>query len=409
MVADRLPEWGVARSVSALAIDVADAAVFVVGHVLAVLLSSAVWLALGALFAAVLPAVGGTVRLPAVVTADALATLVWLALVVVGPAVVVARVLRAPVHARLTDRPVVVLVPPLVFLGVVFGVVTVVGVSLPATLALVVAAFVLVRRVVHLYAQHVRTGALTRTGRFRLATLALLPLSLLLLFLGAGLLDGVVPLGDTGAALLRDALVALGLPPQAAVRDASLDVRVLALVATPVVLCTGYVLVQATSALALALAENEDAGPVPVVDRVATGPVALPASGSVAGWLWTALGGSQPATGSVVTLPDSKADWKYDDPEAERAHRRARRRDPSEAVAIGEVVPLVLEEADYSSSPPTVMGSRHALKVFVEDVPGGLSRRDTICVKVTDYGGKRTSAEAVFLARGDCSGVDRDR
>jgi len=53
------------------------------------------------------------------------------------------------------------------------------------------------------------------------------------------------------------------------------------------------------------------------------------------------------------------------------------------------------------------MGSRNALKVFVEDVPRGLSERDTVCVKVTDYGGKRTSAEAVFLSRGRCSKADR--
>ena len=118
MVSDRLPEWGVTRSTSTLAIDVLDAAVFVVGHFLAVLLSSAVWLALGALFAAVLPAISGAVPLPDGVTAEVAATLVWLAIVVVGPPVVVARVLYAPVHARLTDHPIVVLVPPILLLGV---------------------------------------------------------------------------------------------------------------------------------------------------------------------------------------------------------------------------------------------------------------------------------------------------
>jgi len=174
------------------------------------------------------------------------------------------------------------------------------------------------------------------------------------------------------------------------------------------VLCGMYVVSQLLGAAAVVLTGDQgDAGPVPVVDRVASGTVALPGSGSIATWLWTAVGGSPPPAGDAVSLPDSKGDWKYDDADAERAHRQAQQRDPAEAVEIGEVVPLVLEEADYSSDPPTIMGSRNALKVFVEDVPRGLSERDTVCVKVTDYGGKRTSAEAVFLSRGRCSKADR--
>jgi hypothetical protein len=399
MVSDRLPEWGVTRSVSALAIDVADAVVFAFGHVLAVLLSSAVWLALGALFAAVAPIPGG-------VAPEALATVVWLALVVVGPAVVVARVLRAPIRSRLTDRPVVVLVPPLGLLGATAGAVAETGATRPGFLALIVATFTVVRRVVHLYAQHVRAGPLSRAGRFRLATAALVPLSVLTLFLGADLLRGVVPLGDTGAGALQAALLAAGLPSQVAVGEGTFLIYVLVLLAAPLALCVGYVLLQVASGVALALT-TDNGGPLPPVDRVASGTVALPGSGSIATWLWTALGGSAPAAGDPVSLPDSRAEWKYDDPDAERAHRRAQRRDPAEAVEIGEVVPLVLEEADYASDPPTIMGSRNALKVFVEDVPRGLSERDTICVKVTDYGGTRTSAEAVFLSRGRCSKADR--
>lgn len=408
MVSDRLPEWGVTRSTSTLAIDVVEAAVFVVGHFLAVLLSSAVWLALGALFAAVLPAVDGAVPLPDGVTAEALATIVWLALVVVGPAVVVARVLRTPVHTRLTDRPTVLLVPPVLLLGAILAIVAETGATGLPLLALVVAVFVVVRRVVHSYAQHVRTRSLTRQRRFRLATVALVPLSLVLLFLTADLLRGVVPLGNTRFASLRNLFVAMDVPALVTVGDATFDVHVLALLAAPLALCGGYVLVQiASAAVRYAQGDHGHSGPVPTVDRVAAGRFTVPASGSTAVWLWTALGGSAPATGGTVALPDSKADWKYDDPDAERAHRRAQTRDPSEAVQIGEVVPLVLEEADYSSHPPTVMGSRNALKVFVEDVPEDLSRRDTVCVKVTDYGGKRTSAEAVFLSRGRCSKADR--
>jgi|GEM_PF-3255027 len=405
MVSDRLPEWGVTRSFTALGVDVADATVFVVGHFLAVLLSSAVWLALGALFGVVAPVPGGVGPAP-------LATVVWLAIIVTGPAVVVARVLRAPIRTRLTDRPTVVLVPPLVLLGAVLAVVVETAATPLAVLALVVATFVLVRRVVHLYAQHVRVGPLTRTARFRVATAALLPLSFVLLFLNAAALDGVVPLGDTGWAWLRDALATLGLPVLVDVGEATFDAHVLALLAAPVVLCGMYVVSQLLGAAAVVITEGRgSAGPRPVVDRVARGTVALPGSGSVATWLWTVVGGTAPspvpASPAAVTLPDSKADWKYDDADAERAHRRAQQRDPAEAVEIGEVVPLVLEEADYSSDPPTIMGSRNALKVFVEDVPRGLSERDTICVKVTDYGGKRTSAEAVFLSRGRCSKADR--
>lgn len=408
MVSDRLPEWGVTRSTSTLAIDVVEAAVFVVGHFLAVLLSSAVWLALGALFAAVLPAIEGVVPLPDGLTAEAFATVVWLALVVVGPAVVVARVLRAPVHPRLTDHPIVVLTPPILLLGATLAVVVETGATRLPLLALVVAGYVVVRRVVHLYAQHVRAGPLSRRGRFRLATAALVPLSLLLLYLAADLLGGVVPLGDTGFAFLRSLFVAMGVPALVDVGDATFDVHVLALLAAPLALCGGYVLLQVASAVVrYAQGDDRRPGPVPTADLVAHGRFSIPGNGSMAVWLWTALGGSAPATGGTVALPDSKADWKYDDPDAERAHRRAQTRDPAEAVEIGEVVPLVLEEADYSSDPPTVMGSRNALKVFVEDVPRGLSERDTICVKVTDYGGKRTSAEAVFLSRGRCSDADR--
>lgn len=400
MVSDRLPEWGVTRSFATLAIDVAEAAVFVVGHFLAVLLSSAVWLGLGALFEAVLPTpVAG-------VSAAALATVIWLALIVVGPAVVVARAFRSPIGARLTDQPIVVLLPPILLLGALVALLSKTGAGALAVLAVVIATFVLVRRVLHLYAQHVRAGALSRRSRYRLGVLGMGPLSTLLLFLAAFVLDGVVPLGNTGSAALEGVVLALGAPGTLAVGAASVATYVAALLVVPLVLCAGYVLVQLTSALALGLRE-EDAGPSPVVDRVAAGRFPVPTSGSMAVWLWTTLGGSQPSTEASVGLPDSKAEWKYDDADAELAHRQAQERDPAEAVEIGEIVPLVLEEADYSSDPPTVMGSRNALKVFVDDVPAGLAVRDTICVKVTDYGGTQTSAEAVFLSRGDCSTADR--
>ncbi|MBB6644884.1 hypothetical protein [Halobellus ruber] len=87
---------------------------------------------------------------------------------------------------------------------------------------------------------------------------------------------------------------------------------------------------------------------------------------------------------------------KYEDPEAERAHRQARQRDPSDVVELGEEITLILKEVDYSSRPPTVMGTKNSLKVFVTDAPQDLSKYDAIRVKVTDYGGTKTTAEAAF-------------
>jgi hypothetical protein len=87
---------------------------------------------------------------------------------------------------------------------------------------------------------------------------------------------------------------------------------------------------------------------------------------------------------------------KYDDPQAERAHRRAQQRDPSDVVELGEEITLTLKEVDYSSRPPTIMGTKTSLKVFVTEAPQDLSKYDTIRATVVDYGGMNTSAEAAF-------------
>jgi hypothetical protein len=97
------------------------------------------------------------------------------------------------------------------------------------------------------------------------------------------------------------------------------------------------------------------------------------------------------------TVEKPSSGRKYDDPRAERAHRRAQQRDPSDVVGLGETIRLVLKEVDYSSHPPTVMGTKNRLVVFVTDVPRHLSPFDTILTKVVDYGGKGNSAEAVFI------------
>lgn len=91
--------------------------------------------------------------------------------------------------------------------------------------------------------------------------------------------------------------------------------------------------------------------------------------------------------------PESR---KYEDTEAERAHRRAQQRDPSDVVELGEEITLTLKQVDYSSRPPTIMGTKNRLVIFVIDAPQDLSQYDTIRVTVVDYGGKNNSAEAAF-------------
>jgi hypothetical protein len=87
---------------------------------------------------------------------------------------------------------------------------------------------------------------------------------------------------------------------------------------------------------------------------------------------------------------------KYADPEAERAHRRAQQRNPSDVVELGDEITLTLKQVDYASRPPTIMGTKNRLVVFVVDAPQDLSKYDTIRATVVDYGGKNNSAEAAF-------------
>jgi hypothetical protein len=88
---------------------------------------------------------------------------------------------------------------------------------------------------------------------------------------------------------------------------------------------------------------------------------------------------------------------KHADPRAERAHRRAQQRDPSDVVEIGETITLALKEVDFSSQPPTVMGTKNKLVVFVEDAPRHVRELDVIRAKIVDFGGRNNSAEAVFV------------
>lgn len=92
----------------------------------------------------------------------------------------------------------------------------------------------------------------------------------------------------------------------------------------------------------------------------------------------------------------SKSSVKYNDPQAERAHRRAQRRDPSDVAELGEEIQLVLKEVDYSGQ-PTIMGRKNGLVIFVNETPQGLSKHDCIRVKVIDYGPNNNSAQAAFI------------
>ncbi|MFC6975893.1 hypothetical protein ACFQL1_16290 [Halomicroarcula sp. GCM10025709] len=95
---------------------------------------------------------------------------------------------------------------------------------------------------------------------------------------------------------------------------------------------------------------------------------------------------------------DSTDDWKYDDPRAERAHRRAQERDPSDVVELGEQITLVLKEVDYSSRPPTIMGTKEKLVIFVTEAPQDLSENDSIRAKVVDFGGDEPAQKPSSLA-----------
>lgn len=106
-------------------------------------------------------------------------------------------------------------------------------------------------------------------------------------------------------------------------------------------------------------------------------------------------------THQEAVADSSSASVKYDDPQAEAAHQRAQERDPSDVVKLGEEISLVLREVDYSSHPPTIMGRKNSLVIFVEETPQDLSKHQTVQVKVVDYGGQNTSAEAVFVGYGN--------
>ena len=106
-------------------------------------------------------------------------------------------------------------------------------------------------------------------------------------------------------------------------------------------------------------------------------------------------------SGTEASTDNLEGSRKYDDPRAERAHRKAQQRDPTNIVDIGETITLVLKEVDFTKHPPTVMGTKNQLVIFVSDAPRHVSEYDVIRAKVVDFGGKGNSAEAVFLGYAD--------
>ncbi len=90
--------------------------------------------------------------------------------------------------------------------------------------------------------------------------------------------------------------------------------------------------------------------------------------------------------------------------ERDRAHRRAQNRPPEEAARKGETYELVVKETQYDRMPPEIRGTINGLQTFVREIPdpngsNALEIGETIRVQVTDYGAKRTTAQARFLGR----------
>lgn len=98
-----------------------------------------------------------------------------------------------------------------------------------------------------------------------------------------------------------------------------------------------------------------------------------------------------------------RGEWKHESAEAERAHRRAQRRDPP--VDVGEHVTLAVTEVDPREN--EVYGTVESFRLFVDrDVPSSVGRGDVICVRITTYAtndeGLEVGGHARFVSRGPC-------
>ncbi|MDZ7746757.1 MAG: hypothetical protein U5K28_09690 [Halobacteriales archaeon] len=112
--------------------------------------------------------------------------------------------------------------------------------------------------------------------------------------------------------------------------------------------------------------------------------------------LAAAVGGLVVLAG-LATLLRGNGDDKYDDPEAQAAHERAQKRDPSDVAPIGSEHTTVVQELVDGGE--TARVSIQGLYIFVENIPSGLSEQDTIDIKITDHGPDGTSGRATFLRK----------
>ncbi|MBO4248307.1 hypothetical protein IL252_10830 [Halomicrobium sp. IBSBa] len=84
--------------------------------------------------------------------------------------------------------------------------------------------------------------------------------------------------------------------------------------------------------------------------------------------------------------------------QSKRAHDAAQQRDPP--VEIGETYAFgITDFSEHHSGERVAVGKVEGFVLFVEDLPGGLSKGDVIEAKVLSFNQGHTSADATFVER----------
>jgi predicted RNA-binding protein with TRAM domain len=84
--------------------------------------------------------------------------------------------------------------------------------------------------------------------------------------------------------------------------------------------------------------------------------------------------------------------------QSKKAHDAAQQRDPP--VEIGETYEFgITDFSEHHSGDENAVGKVEGFVLFVEDIPGGLSKGDVIEAKVLSFNDGRTSADATFVGR----------
>ncbi|QGA82562.1 TRAM domain-containing protein [Halomicrobium sp. LC1Hm] len=84
--------------------------------------------------------------------------------------------------------------------------------------------------------------------------------------------------------------------------------------------------------------------------------------------------------------------------QSKRAHDAAQQRDPP--VEIGETYAFgITDFSEHHSGERVAVGKVEGFVLFVEDIPGGLSKGDVIEAKVLSFNQGHTSADATFVER----------